>query len=60
MKIRQKLAILAVAALLTIFGFSLMAGPYVELIKTGNGAGTQALAGYLVKADVTVHAHQKG
>jgi hypothetical protein len=60
MKTKQKLAILAIAVLLTFFGFSLMASPSVELIKTGKEAGTQTLASYLVKADVTVHANLKG
>jgi hypothetical protein len=60
MNIKQKLAILAVAVLLTFFGFSLMASPSVELIKTGRDAGTQTLASYLAKADVTVHANLKG
>jgi len=60
MKTKQKLAILAVAVLLTLFGFSLMASSSVELIKTGKEAGTQPLATYLAKADVTVHAYLKG
>jgi hypothetical protein len=60
MKTKQKLAILAAAILLTFFGFSLMASPSVELIKTGKDAGTQTLTSYLAKADVTVHANPKG
>jgi hypothetical protein len=60
MKTKQKLAILLVAVLLTFFGFSLMASPFAELMKTGKDIGTQTLAGYLVKADVTVHANSKG
>jgi hypothetical protein len=60
MKTKQKLAILAAAILLTFFGFSLIASPSVELIKTGKDAGTQTLASYLAKADVTVHANPKG
>jgi hypothetical protein len=60
MKTKQKLAIFAAAVLLSFFGFSLVASPSVELIKTGKDAGTQSLAVYLAKADVTVHAHLKG
>jgi hypothetical protein len=60
MKTKQKLAILAAAVLLTFFGFSLMASPSVELLKTGRDAGTQTLSSYLAKADVTVYANIKG
>jgi hypothetical protein len=58
MKTKQKLAILAAAVLLTFFGFSLMASPSVELIKTSRAAGTETLASYLAAADVTVYAHK--
>jgi hypothetical protein len=60
MKTKQKLAIFAAAVLLSFFGFSLVASPSVELIKTSRDAGTQTLASYLTKADVTVHANLKG
>ena len=60
MKTKQKLAILVAAVLLTFFGFNLMASPSVELIKAGKDAGTQTLASFLAKADVTVHANLKG
>jgi hypothetical protein len=60
MKTKQKLAIFAAAVLLSFFGFSLVASPSVELIKMGKDAGTQSLATYMAKADVTVHANLKG
>jgi hypothetical protein len=60
MKTKQKLVIFVAAILLSLFAFSLMAAPSVELIKTGKDAGTQSLASFLAKADVTVHAHLKG
>lgn len=60
MKTKQKLAIFAAAVLLSFFGFSLVASPSVELITMGKGAGTQTMASYLAKADVTVHANIKG
>jgi hypothetical protein len=60
MKTKQKLVIFVAAVLLSFFGFSLLAASSVELIKTGRDAGSQSLASFLAKADVTVHAHLKG
>ena len=60
MKTKQKLVIVVAAVLLTFFGFSLLAAPAVDLIKTGKDAGNLPLAEFVAQADVTVHAHLKG
>lgn len=60
MKTKQKLVIFVAAVLVSFFGFSLMAAPSVDLIKTAKDAGTQSLDSFLAEADVTVYAHFKG
>jgi hypothetical protein len=51
MKIPTKLAIFLAAALLTFAGFSLIAGPTVEILKVGHQAGYEIIANYLAKSE---------
>ena len=51
MKLREKTAILIVAALITLVGFSLIAAPSECMIKIGKEAGNEIIANYLAKAE---------
>jgi hypothetical protein len=52
MRIKQKIAILLLAVLLTFVGFNLLAFPSaVELIKVGSQAGYEIIANVLAKAE---------
>jgi hypothetical protein len=54
MRFRTKLAILAVAVLLTFIGFNMIASsPAVEIMKVGKLAGNQIIANVLAKTEVT-------
>lgn len=59
MRIKQKLAILLVAAILTVFGFSLIAAPSVEIMRVGKNAGYQIISDYLANS-AALHAGLKG
>lgn len=55
MKIKQKIAILLIAVVLTFVGFSLIASPSAtELVKVGKKAGYEIISNVLAKA-VTAH-----
>jgi hypothetical protein len=53
MKIPAKLAIFLAAALLTLVGFSLIAGPSLPILKVGHQAGYEMIARYLTNAQPT-------
>ncbi len=53
MKLREKLAIFAVAVLLTLVGFNLIAAPSVDILKIGKQAGYEIIANYLAKVETT-------
>ena len=49
MKIRDKLAIFLVAALITFVGFSLIASSSVDILKLGKKAGYEIISNVLAK-----------
>ncbi|MGD8538974.1 MAG: hypothetical protein PVI66_09670 [Candidatus Aminicenantes bacterium] len=49
MKIRDKLAIFLVAALITFVGFSLIASSSVDILKVGKKAGYEIISNVLAK-----------
>jgi hypothetical protein len=49
MKLRNKLAIFFVAALITFVGFSLIASPSVDILKVGKKAGYEIISNVLAK-----------
>ena len=49
MKLRDKLAIFLVAALITFVGFSLIASPSVDILKVGKKAGYEIISNMLAK-----------
>jgi len=51
MKLREKLAIFAVAVLVTLVGFNLIAAPSVDILKIGKQAGYEIIANYLAKVE---------
>jgi len=53
MKLREKLAIFAVAVLVTLVGFNLIAAPSVDILKIGKQAGYEIIANYLAKVETT-------
>lgn len=53
MKLRDKLAIFAIACLITFVGFSLIASPSVEMLKLGKSAGNEMISNYLAEEATT-------
>ena len=51
MKLREKLAIFAVAVLVTLVGFNLIAAPSVDILKIGKQAGYEIIANYLARVE---------
>jgi hypothetical protein len=51
MKLREKFAIFAVAVLVTLVGFNLIAAPSVDILKIGKQAGYEIIANYLAKVE---------
>lgn len=47
MNFKTKIAIFAAALLLTLFGFSLIASPTLEMMKIGKQAGYEKIANFL-------------
>jgi len=58
MKIRDKCAIFILACLITFIGFSLIASPSVEILKTGKKAGNEIIANVLA-GEANAAANQK-
>jgi len=56
MKASKKIAIFLAATLFTLAGFSLIAGPTVDIFKVGHQAGYEIIANYLAKAESPAHA----
>jgi hypothetical protein len=58
MKMKQKLAILLMAVLLTFVGFSLIASPAAtELVKVGKEAGYEIISNMLAKVETAHHSY---
>ncbi len=57
MKIRDKLAIFLVAALITFVGFSLIASSSVDILKVGKKAGYEIISNVLAKEANAVASH---
>jgi hypothetical protein len=57
MRLKEKIVILVASALLSLAGFSLIAGPSVDLMKLGKQAGYETIASYLAKAEAYHIAH---
>jgi hypothetical protein len=51
MRLKEKIVILAASILLSLAGFSLIAGPSVDMVKLGKKAGYEMIASYLEKAE---------
>jgi hypothetical protein len=51
MNLRAKIAILLLAAFITLAGFSLISAPVVDIMKIGKKAGYQIISNVLAKAD---------
>ena len=49
MKIKEKLAIFLVAALISFVGFSLIASSSVDIVKVGKAAGYEIIDNYLTR-----------
>ena len=60
MKLKEKIAILALAVIITFVGFSLIASPStVDLMKVGKKAGFEIISNVLAKAETALdHSYQ--
>ncbi|MBN1225236.1 MAG: hypothetical protein JXB23_18445 [Candidatus Aminicenantes bacterium] len=55
MNIKEKVGIFALAVLLTLVGFSLVAAPAVDIVKVGKYAGYEIISNVLAKANLPFH-----
>jgi hypothetical protein len=53
MKLKEKLAILVTALVLSVAGFNLIAAPTIDILKIGHQAGYEIIANYLAKTDAS-------
>lgn len=60
MRLKQKMAILALAVLLTFVGFSLISSPAQELVQLGKEAGYEIMSNFLTKAEAAHHSNSYG
>lgn len=58
MKFKTKAAIFLAALALTIFGFSLIAAPSLDVFRIGKEAGYQIIANYLESPAATHGSHR--